>query len=78
MTQREVYEAALISRGTYIAMEQGRHDNPPIRPLANCAIVLGVDICELIAPEWKKWWDKYDKEATGPDDPSEFWHGGGT
>jgi transcriptional regulator with XRE-family HTH domain len=76
MTQRELYRAAGISRGTYIAMEQGRHDNPQIRLLANCAIVLGVDICQLIAPEWKEWWDRYDPDATAPEEPSAFWHGG--
>jgi len=29
--------------------------NPPMRYLANCAIVLGCHWSELVEPEWEQW-----------------------
>lgn len=74
MTQREMWEAAGISRGTYLAMEHGRKKNPQVRLLANCATVLGVDVGELIGPDLRAWWKRYPESSVDePEDPSALW-----
>ena len=57
MTQREVWEATGISRTTHLRLERGGFENPPVRALSNCAIVLGCELEELIEPEWRDWLD---------------------
>ncbi len=36
-------------------LETNEHDDPGVRLLNNCAIVLGVSIAELIEEEWLEW-----------------------
>ena len=56
LTQRDVYEATGMSRSVYWRLERGSIDNPPLRHLTNCALVLGVPVEELIEEEWRTTW----------------------
>lgn len=73
MTQRELYQAAGLSRSVYNKLERGDYPDPPLRWLSNCAIVLGVDLAELIQPEWREWWKPADGYPDPPEDPSRLW-----
>ncbi len=55
LTQPELAEQADISLRTLQRIEMREMDNPPIRYLANLAIVLGCKLEELIEPEWREW-----------------------
>jgi transcriptional regulator with XRE-family HTH domain len=55
MTRREIWEATGITRGSYLYLEHGMLRGPSIRALANCAIVLGCKLEDLIEPEWRRW-----------------------
>ena len=44
-----------ISLRTLQRIERLEVDNPPVRYLANCAIVLGCELDDLIEPEWREW-----------------------
>lgn len=55
MTQREVADATGISYATYQRLERGELDNPPLRYLTNCALVLGVRLGDLIEDAWLQW-----------------------
>lgn len=73
MTQKEMWEAAGMSRRTYLDIEHGTNTNPQVRLLANCARVLDVDIGELIGPELRAWWKRYPTSVDEPDDPRKLW-----
>lgn len=70
-TQREMAEATGISLSTYRRLERGEIDNPPLRYLANCAIVMDTDIASITEPEWTQWY-VFDKAASEPPDPDVF------
>jgi transcriptional regulator with XRE-family HTH domain len=55
LTQRALSERTGISLRTLQRIERLEVDNPPIRYLANCAIVLGCELEDLIEPEWRGW-----------------------
>src|SRR4051812_29600868 len=55
MTQREIAAASGISYPTYQRLERGEIDNPPLRYLTNCAVVLGVRVGDLIEDAWLQW-----------------------
>ena len=55
LTQREIAELTGIPLGTYRRLEQGAIDNPPLRHLVNCALVLRVQVGEIIEDDWLKW-----------------------
>lgn len=55
MSQVELAAATGISIATLRRLERGAMANPPLRYLANCAIVLGVEVEELIDDEWRRW-----------------------
>lgn len=55
MTQAELAKRADISLRTLQRIEMREMDNPPIRYLANLAIVLGCGLEDLIEPEWREW-----------------------
>lgn len=55
LTQREVAEHTGISYATYQRLERGEIDNPPLRYLTNCALLLGVSLGDLIEEEWRQW-----------------------
>lgn len=44
-----------LSRATYLRLEQGKFDNPPLRYLISCAVVLEVPVMRLTQPEWRRW-----------------------
>lgn len=74
MTQEEVWSATGISRATsratYLKLEHGRYANPPIRYLANCALVLGCNLEDLIEPRWRTWWKRLPNDPDEPADPN--------
>ena len=72
MSQGELAEASGISIATFRRLERGSMPNPPIRYLANCAIVLGVELEELIEEEWRGWLSVAQKKP--PSDPKGLWH----
>jgi len=55
LTQGELAEKVGISLPTYRRLERNKMRNPPMRYLANCAIVLGCHWSELVEPEWEQW-----------------------
>jgi transcriptional regulator with XRE-family HTH domain len=68
LTQREVAERSGISYATYQRLERGEIDNPPLRYLTNCALLLGVRVGDLIEDEWLQW-KRFDE--TTPDPPTQ-------
>jgi transcriptional regulator with XRE-family HTH domain len=73
LTQRDLFEATGMSRSVYWRLERGRIDNPPLRHLTNCAIVLGVPVEELIEDEWRTTWLQLTPDGpTAPPDPAEL------
>jgi DNA-binding XRE family transcriptional regulator len=55
LTQREMAEQTGIKLDTYRRVERGEIDNPPLRHLVNCALVLGVPLGQLIEDAWLTW-----------------------
>ena len=71
MSQIELAKATGISIATLRRLERGEMANPPLRYLANCATVLGVEVEELIEDEWRQW-SAFD--ATPPPEwPEQLW-----
>lgn len=56
LTQKDMADLTGMSRSAYWRLERGRIDNPPLRYLTNCAIVIGVGVQELIEDEWGSTW----------------------
>jgi transcriptional regulator with XRE-family HTH domain len=75
MTQREVAAASGISYATYQRLERGEIDNPPLRYLTNCALVLGVRVGDLIEDAWLQWmrFDEHTPPAPTKDQRSQRW-----
>jgi hypothetical protein len=63
-----MWEATGIGRGSYLWLEHGGHRTPPLRHLANCAIVLGCKLEDLIEPEWRRW-QQFDGGPVAPEAP---------
>lgn len=55
LSQRRLAELTGISLRTLQRIERAEVDNPPIRYLTNCAIVLECELEDLIEPEWREW-----------------------
>ncbi|MDX6451918.1 MAG: Helix-turn-helix domain [Gaiellaceae bacterium] len=73
LTQRDLSEATGISRSAYWRLERGRVDNPPLRHLTNCALVLGVAVEALIEDEWRTTWLQLSPEGPkAQPDPKEL------
>jgi transcriptional regulator with XRE-family HTH domain len=73
LTQRDLVEATGMSRSVYWRLERGRIDNPPLRHLTNCALVLGVPVEELIEDEWRTTWLQLSPGGPSePPDPKEL------
>ena len=75
VSQEELAEAVGISLATYRRLERGQLKNPPVRYLVNCAIALGVELEEILEPEWLEWMPTGVKTAKPPD-PEQFWQPG--
>jgi transcriptional regulator with XRE-family HTH domain len=71
MSQTELAEASGLSIATLRRLERGTIANPPLRYLANCAIVLGVKVEELIEDEWREWIPLAQREP--PASPEALW-----
>jgi transcriptional regulator with XRE-family HTH domain len=71
VTQDELARAVGISVPTYRRIERGETDNPKLRHIVNCAIALGVDLDDVIEPEWLEWLPAVG--AAEPPEPDEFW-----
>jgi len=55
LSQRALADRAGLSLRTLQRIERLEIDNPTIRYLTNCAIVLGCKIEDLIEPAWREW-----------------------
>jgi hypothetical protein len=44
-----------IPRATYARLGRGQIKNPSLRALVNCALVLRLDLDDLIEEEWRTW-----------------------
>jgi transcriptional regulator with XRE-family HTH domain len=55
LSQRALAERAGLSLRTLQRIERLEIDNPPVRYLTNCAIVLGCELEDLIEPAWREW-----------------------
>jgi transcriptional regulator with XRE-family HTH domain len=73
VTQSEMAAATGLSRTTYIKLEHGRFENPPIRYLANCALALGCEIDDLIETQWREWLAFDEADAPRPPDQRVLW-----
>jgi transcriptional regulator with XRE-family HTH domain len=73
LTQKDMAEVTGMSRSAYWRLERGRIDNPPLRYLTNCAIVIGVAVDELIEDEWLSTWLQLSPDGpAGPPEPGEL------
>lgn len=54
-TQRDMARLTGLTRSTYWRLEKARYVNPPLRYVNNCAIVLGVDLSDVVEPVWLEW-----------------------
>lgn len=66
VTQRQMWEGLGVSRATYVRLEQGHMDNPPLRLLVNCAIALDCALDDLIEDTWRQWYTRTGYEPTKP------------
>jgi transcriptional regulator with XRE-family HTH domain len=73
MTQAEVAEATGIPLSTYWKLERDLLKNPGVRHLANCALVLGCELEELIEDEWRDWFRPLVEWPTRPREPEKLW-----
>lgn len=55
LSQEQLAEQTGVSLRTLQRLERGELDNPPVRYLVNCAIVLGVSLEAVMQPEWSGW-----------------------
>lgn len=55
LTQQEIAQLAGMSEATYRRLESGGMNNPPLRFLVNIALVLEVDLFDLVEDEWLDW-----------------------
>lgn len=67
LTQMQVAIRAGIAPVTYQRLERGEIANPQIRMLTNVALVLGVDLLEILEEEWTRW-TMFDPDAPEPKD----------
>lgn len=73
--QEDLARAVGLSRDTLSRLERGEIANPPLRYLSNCAIVLDVDLEELIEDVWREQWLTLRPTAPRPRNPSSIWSG---
>jgi transcriptional regulator with XRE-family HTH domain len=71
VTQEELAWFTGISRRTLQRIERGDMSNPPIRYLTNCALVLGLELDDLIEDEWRQWLTVDVSRAPAP--PAKGW-----
>jgi hypothetical protein len=64
-TQAFMSEHTGIPLRTYRRLESGELENPPIRYLVNCAIVLAAPLEDVCEDQWLRW-TEFARQATGP------------
>jgi transcriptional regulator with XRE-family HTH domain len=69
LTQAEMAELTGISLPHYRRLERGQLRNPPLRFLVNCAIVLHVDLLDVVDDEWLQWMPFDARHPTPPKVP---------
>jgi transcriptional regulator with XRE-family HTH domain len=74
MSQRELADASGISIATLQRLERGLVENPPLRYLTNCALVLGCELDDLVEESWRTWLPLARPEP--PADPDSLWKPG--
>ncbi len=57
-----------LSLSTYRRLDNGQIENPPIRYLINCAMVLDVPLTSLIEDHWLEWAQLGDRTPIEPPD----------
>jgi transcriptional regulator with XRE-family HTH domain len=72
ITQRDLARAVGVSFRTYRRLEAGEVGDPSIRVLTNLAIALGVELEELLEPEWRRW-SVFNGEAAKPPERDLLW-----
>jgi transcriptional regulator with XRE-family HTH domain len=76
LTQKEMSQMTGIPLMTYRRLERGEIDNPPLRHLINCALVLEIDpndlVEALIEDQWLRWLG-LSPDAPEPPDPATYW-----
>jgi transcriptional regulator with XRE-family HTH domain len=65
LTQEEMAALTGISLAHYRRLERGQITNPPLRFLVNCALVLRVDLFDVIDDQWLEWMP-FDQRNAGP------------
>jgi transcriptional regulator with XRE-family HTH domain len=63
-----------ISGTTYREMETGKNLNPPIGYLANCALVLGCELEDLIDERYRGWFKRHPDMPGPPENPQAYWN----
>jgi transcriptional regulator with XRE-family HTH domain len=72
LRQEDVAPAVGLSLSTYRRLENLQLDNPPLRYLVNCAIVLDVPLTSLLEDEWCEWMQFAEHAPAEPPEVS-FW-----
>lgn len=70
--QEDIAPAVGISLSTYRRLENGQLENPPLRYLVNCAIILEVPLTSLIEDDWLKW-EQFAEHAPASPPDLQFW-----
>lgn len=70
VSQPDMVRDTGIPISTYQRIETGTYDRLPYQQLYNCALVLGVDVDELIDERFKRWTTFHPKAKAPPETPS--------
>jgi transcriptional regulator with XRE-family HTH domain len=67
LSQRELAQRAGLSPATYQRLERGEMRSPPLGYLVNCALVLRVELDQVIEEVWRTWWPTRRRPRQPPD-----------
>src|SRR4051812_2028736 len=70
--QRELADAVGVGVSQLRELERGENNRPSLRVLVNCALALGVDVTDLLEPEWLEW-EFFNADRPAPPSPRELW-----
>lgn len=76
LTQKQMAELTGMSLMTYRRLERAEIDNPPLRHLVNCHLVLrsrlpDLRLGQVIEPRWLQWFVLDDTAPAPPDPPKQ-------
>ena len=66
LTQADMAELTGIPLATYRKLERGEIENPGIRLLSNCAVVLNTSVFDLVEIKWQRWFPLSEKRKRPP------------